>query len=384
MALRRRSRPRYWKSLTDEQLLETAFRADDPTRLDGVVHEVPTTDQTPFVEFAYDTKTNSGQKVRCVHCRYPNHYRGFVLRFMDATRILVGKDCGKKLYGADFDLIEKDFDAARDRAYYLRCKRSALAAAPAFRAALASLRSHPAIGQFQATKHSFNRAMPALVPALAQACLQDGGALYVDGKVRDYEAEARREEQQDILAQRVGSMTKTAVTKARQDGLLRRDGAKPRPIFKLVPKLIGTIAGQAFFRTNQKSPSDRIEQLSARAFHVIDMLPVSTMTTAQLRVVFRDLDQIVGELIAEIDRLGTLDDAFETGNLSRIAEWATARSSDHTIYSAAIGQITRDGPRYNAPCAVSFPAGYRAPSRQLFATFRVALTAGLTDTADRS
>ncbi len=25
---------RYWKSLTDEQLLETAFRADDPTNLD--------------------------------------------------------------------------------------------------------------------------------------------------------------------------------------------------------------------------------------------------------------------------------------------------------------------------------------------------------------
>jgi hypothetical protein len=366
---------RYWKSLTDEQLLEISFRTDDPAMLAGVVHELPATDETPFVEFAYNTKTGSGHKVRCIHCRYDNHNRGFVLRFKNAARILVGKDCGKKLYGADFDVIEKDFDAAKDRAYYLRCKRSTLAAAPSFRAALSSLGRHPALAQFQDAKHSFNRAMPGLALDLAKAVLQDGGDLYLDEKVRDLDAEARREEQQDILAQHIGTMTKTAIRKAREDGLLRHEGKRPRPIFKRVPKRIGSIRGLAFFRVDQEPPRDRIGQLSARAIHILEALPASTMTTAQLRVVFRDLGQIVDALIDEIDRLAELPDAFDAGNLSRIATWATARSEDHTVYISAIGQLTVDGPRHDRPRTARFPTDYRPPSRQPFVTFRAALTA---------
>jgi hypothetical protein len=365
---------RYWKSLTDEQLLNVSFRADDPASLEGVLHELPLIDETPFVEFAYNTKTGSGQKVRCVHCRYDNHNRGFVLRFRDATRILVGKDCGKKIYGADFDLIEKDFDAAKDRAYYLRCKRSTLAAAPAFRAALESLRSDPALTKFQEVKRRFNTAMSSLARELAKAVQHSDGALYVDDLVRDFEAEARREEQQEILVQQLATMTKTAVRKAREDGRLPRKGAGLKFIFKRVPKHVGSIRGQTFFRTDQEPPRERIEQLSVRVLHSLDALPSSTLTTSQLRVVFRDLSQIVDALVGEIDRLADVLDAFDAGNLARIARWATTRSEDQTVYTATVGQLALDGPSHEQPRVVRVPADYRPPSREPFMAFRAALS----------
>jgi transcriptional regulator NrdR family protein len=364
---------RYWRSLTDEQLLETAFRADDPVSLDRIVQELPQTDEIPFVEFAYNTKAGSGLRVRCIHCRWENHNRGFVLRFRDGTRILVGKDCGKKIYGADFDLIEKDFDAAKDRAYYLRRRRAAIEAARTFRAKLAALQRDPALEQFRTAKVAFNRAMPNLARALASACRQDAGALYVEAPVRDFEAEARREEQQEVLAQRIGAMTKTAIKKARDAGLLRRPGDKPKPIYKYVPKLSATIAGQAFFLADREFPHVVIDNLAERVLQILDVLTSGNMSTPQLRVVFRDFDGILADLLAEIDRLVQLTYAFEVGNLSRIAEWATTALGDNATYTAGVGSLFRANRLEQKTMSVTLPPEYRAPSSRPFEELRLAI-----------
>jgi hypothetical protein len=216
--------------------------------------------------------------------------------------------------------------------------------------------------------------MSSVARELAQAVQHGDGALYVDDFVRDFEAEARREEQQEILAQQIATMTKTAISKARKDGRLPRKDERLKPIFKRVPKYVGSIRGKAFFRTDQEPPRERIEQLSVRVLHSLDALPASTLTTSQLRVVFRDLGQIVDALVGEIDRLADLLDAFEAGNLARIARWATTRSDDQTVYTATVGQLALDGPSHEQPRVVRLPPDYHPPLREPFLAFRAALS----------
>jgi len=118
---------RYWTTLTEEELLNTEFTTDNPNALSGVVHELPQTDEVPYVEFAYSV---GARQVRCVYDRYDNHGKGIVMKYRDGTRILVGWVCARKIWDVNFDLVAKDFDLAQKEAHYLRRRNAARAGAP--------------------------------------------------------------------------------------------------------------------------------------------------------------------------------------------------------------------------------------------------------------
>lgn len=366
----------YWTTLTDDQLLGVAFSADDPTALDNVVLELPPREEIPTVEFAYDTKDSTGRKVRCVHCRYDNHNRGFVLRFKNGRRILVGKDCGKKIYGANFDLTERDFNAARERAGYIRRQRAIRAATPGFVQAMASLLAHPSLMDFRNLRRNFNRCLPELARLTADACCRSGGTMMVEEQVRDLEAEARREEQMDIHADRLAKMTTTARKRAIDNGSILRSGKKLKPIYRTIPKPVGQIEGAAFFVTTEDPPDEALKVLAPAMVGVLTKLDAERLTNSQYRSVFLEIARKLDDIEHEIERLEAPLAAFEFGNLSRLAEWGTRRAQDGDVYKAELGGITWKTPRRNELSAVYCPRDYRPPSRQAIRAFR-AIVSGL-------
>jgi hypothetical protein len=164
-------------------------------------------------------------------------------------------------------------------------------------------------------------------------------------------------------------MTKTAVRKARDVGDLPSNGKRQKPIYKYVPKFLGTVSGQGFFRTDLKLPDDRIDELAARAEHILDALPKSAYSTAQLRVIFRDLRQVVEALIDEVRRLHDAVDGFEVRNLTRIAQWASEQNVGGKSYSGAIGAILLRDHFSAETVSVSSPLEYQAPSTTSFERF---------------
>jgi hypothetical protein len=358
----------YWKSLSDEQLVATDFRTEDPTLVENIIRDLPLTGERPIVESAYNTKTSTGRKVYCLHCKHDTHFRGFVLLLPTGQRMLVGKDCGKKIYGADFDRIEKDFSDARQRAQLLSIRASVASGAPSFRAAVRSLKNDPALELFQDVKRAWNQAVPLLARALAEVCTKGGGTLYITDKIRDFAAEERREERQFENAKLVGTMTKTAVRKARENGDLPSNGRRPKPLYREVPKLLGTLAGQGFFRADQL-PHRNIDELGVRAEQILDQLTDGRHSTAQLRLIFQNLRHVVEALAAEIGRLNELFEAFELRNLTNIASWANHREIGRNSYFAAVGNISCHDHFGGEPISVTFPAEYRVPSVMPFQRF---------------
>jgi len=95
--------------------------------------------------------------------------------------------------------------------------------------------------------------------------------------------------------------------------------------------------------------------------------------TTVLKKRMTGLTQIVDGLLDEIDRLESLNNAFEAGNLLRLVEWANSVAKDGTRYRQGHNGIIAEPDRAD-PIVLSFPADYSVPSREPFRTFRAAIT----------
>ena len=79
-----------WRKLSENDLLKTEFTAADPENSSGLSWDDPP-DEEPEIEFSYDM-SGRGLKVKCVYCKYPNHFKGIVTRYSSGERRLVGRD----------------------------------------------------------------------------------------------------------------------------------------------------------------------------------------------------------------------------------------------------------------------------------------------------
>lgn len=355
-SVREDERRSYWRELSEDQLLEIQFTTNDPESLAGMSDDPPPRGLEPRVELAYDVSGREKGKVRCVHCKFPNHNRGFVLLYPDGQRRTCGRDCGKKLYGADFDRFLKDFDAARDLAGYLRRRRAALAARHVLLDGLSALRTHPSLAAFAEMRRRFRRAMPALTPTLAALALA-GGRLAVEEQIRNHAAEERRES-------RMGPMTKTERKRFKREGKLDA-------IYDNVERELGTLAGIPFFLLDEP-PSKGLEEAQARIAAAFQDLEQSEASTAKLRNAFRAIQEGIDCVQVEVGKLASAIDAFEAVNLRAIAEWANARKapSDRSRYQAGIGLLRRSDDEGDHDA--KFTVGYQAPDARFLAAYKVA------------
>ena len=130
--------------LTEAELLAREFTSADPESLEYLSDDPPP-DEEWEVEYTYDTKGRE-VKVRCVLCKYLNHYKGVVLRYdPSGTRRLVGHNCAFNCYGIEFDTELVEFNAAAERQSCVRRRRAVFAGIPRVTEAFRSLRERSAV-----------------------------------------------------------------------------------------------------------------------------------------------------------------------------------------------------------------------------------------------
>ena len=351
------SEPSFWGSLTDQQLLEKNFETIDPTELIGIVEELPKDQGLPILEFPYDTKLTTGLKVRCIHCKYENYYKGFVFRYENGDRTLVGIDCGEKIYGAHFNQQEYEFNRAKERVEVLKRRTRVQGSWGVFGMEIQNLVDNQGVEIFRLTRSAFLKAVPELAKRALKACHKSNGEMYIEERIPDLFAEMKRDERLEATGQRLDSMTKT------QRGQYRKEMASPQPIFKLVPKLLGRIEGQLFFRTDVPWPHEELNKL--REFSNVLMLRLSVESkTSRLRQLLDDLDRTIDDIVTQIKVLDSLHDAFGPANLSRLAEWANKTTDMEGSYEAVGSKLTWAPPKWSTKResrSIEFPSGYSTP-----------------------
>jgi hypothetical protein len=373
----------HWSRFSDEQLLTTAFTTDDPERLEGLVIDVPSNAQDdPIVEYSYNFLGSDHALIRCAHCRYPNHLAGIVVKTKDGKRFLVGHECGEKLYGVRFEELESDFSAAKERSQALRRMRNLQAAWPAFFGWLTALRRDLSLRLYGTTRQDFRNQMPRLWNALEGSA---NGALYVEEKVRDIEAEARIQERHELRLEEWNNQSATERKRMRKDGY--SPPRPPQPIFITIPKQFGFVAAPSFFQ-NDRPPAHRIREIadsfenlhrpsidggrrpryaSAKGDNRIPSSdPISASSSADIST--REIERLLkhhstlfDSLEAELVRLREFTDLYQPGALALIASWATKRDFGG-LYSVDGASLIFEKGDYGEQYVVTLPADYLPPS----------------------
>ncbi|MEH3146423.1 MAG: hypothetical protein PGN34_13985 [Methylobacterium frigidaeris] len=189
----------YWSTKTDDELLSTQLTTDDPESLEELSEDQPP-DEEALVEMAYNVSGRERGMVRCVFCKHPNHFNGVVMRYKSGTRRLVGRDCAGKHYGVTFDLLARDFDAARDRRDYVEQQRLVMARDRDILGMMATMRADPSVAEFGEVRRRLREFVgEKLWPKLVR--IADGdGRLVVERRVINYAAMETGRGRQSVFA----------------------------------------------------------------------------------------------------------------------------------------------------------------------------------------
>lgn len=371
----------YWSTLTEEQLLRTAFTTNDPENLEGLIEDVPATEELPFVELWYDFRGSKRVRLRCVHCRYHNHLAGYVIRTTEGQRFLVGHECGDKLYGADFEILRSDYDQARDYASNLRRWNNLQAVLPAFLEWLAELQCCSAVRTYRDTKRVFREELPRLFGAVAVALLRDKGVLSVDERLRDFEGENRAVERYERDKNEWDQLT-PAERKDRKRNHGHRAPQPPQlPMFKLIPKPVMTVRAVNFF-SDDPLPHQRLADVLTGFEDLVSEIGAATLKAAacegrrdnphrerrlllahSFKGVFRRLGVLLEIVQSSIEDVRELDALFGADSLAVLVGWANSHPKIKERFKISGRGLVEDDPMsVDPPPVVMLPASFAIPS----------------------
>ncbi len=181
----------FWKTRSDDELLEMEFTTDDPESLENVSNDPPP-DEEAMVELAYNVAGRERGRAQCVFCKHPNHDKGVVMLYRSGGRRLVGRDCAHKRYGVVFDELVKDFDAARDRRDYVERQRTVLSQRTDLVDQISEMGRDPAVECFADIQRQLRSMLGKRVWARLERVATGDGMLSTEEQLRDYGSSSER------------------------------------------------------------------------------------------------------------------------------------------------------------------------------------------------
>lgn len=374
------------KQLSDAELLEQQFKTDDPENLSGVSSALPTDYKDAEIEFWYDVNPGSGKTtedrsyVWCAHCGKVTHWKGYVMKSSSDARFLIGAEtCGRKLYGLDFNQTENKFDTLRSRQNYLFRWNATIEALPNAVDGLSEFLKNPILRQFEEARSGFEREMNDLYVQLNKAISRNDGRLLIDERVRDFEAEQRRndtydQEDQAFEASRQ-SMTLTAFKEQRKEFKKQKNTRNRGEIYKTVQRETGRIAGDDFLKS-RATPIQIISGCIAdlRNLHG-EMKGQATeqFSNQKMSTTLTKVKNYIANVETELKRLRAASGFFQLNNLTTIATWTSKVPEIRGQYKVRARTLIKEDA--NRDVQISLPSDYKVPMNIVaLETLKVALT----------
>lgn len=330
---------------SDEELRSRIFTIKDPEALPDLLTQIPADRGMPIIEYAYDLTPGKAQKrkrerVYCAHCGSRTHYRGYVVKWSDTERCLVGIICGANHYGADFNATELEFRNQRNRKAQLQRYDAILSLLPYAISAVKDILSYPSIQQFERLVFDMQRQAPDAWHSLASVGTK--GGLYVEELVRDIEAEARLSDEE----------------------LERRKAESNERIYKNIQKSVGILIGGAFFTT----PSDQVgyslrtsHKKMHDAYDYLTCTKTDQITKEKLKRTLDSIVDIVEEVAAYDARMAGAKAFFSSKNLAIVADWLNLNSNSKGTFKR-VGKKLKFYSRFTSgEVTFSIPDGFVVP-----------------------
>ncbi|WP_043382560.1 MULTISPECIES: hypothetical protein [unclassified Methylobacterium] len=323
----------FWKTRSDDELLEMEFTTDDPESLDNVSNDPPP-DEEAMVELAYNVAGRERGRAQCVFCKHPNHDRGVVMLYRSGGRRLVGRDCAHKRYGVVFDELVKDFDAARDRRDYVERQRTVLSQRTDLVDQIAAMARDPAVKAFADIQRQLRAMLGKSLWAKLQRIADGDGLLTAEEQLRDY-----------------GSGNE------RVRGVIVQGDA---------------LHGAELFRSGP-SVSDQLMDIEIDVAMTLEALRQPDVTTREIRIGLVKLGDLMRRIEEQRVRLRAVNSFFEIYNLGHLARWAAKVDRQVWIATGTLpNRLVVQRGSETLECAA--PEHYRVPGQSLVALMRDTVT----------
>lgn len=342
---------------SDENLLNAKLRIENPEGEENLVKQIPDRSEVPQIIADYDVTPTGGRKIPgheetyvwCAHCKSATHWNGYLARYdSDGVGILIGKDCGYKHYGVDFEKNRRVFVAKKNRQHYLvQLKKitprltdiiieinelvecGVLKAFHDFRGNISAkskqtgLTGQPSIAHFGELGSTFDDLVTSNNKWLCTVVFE-----------RDFEAEEKLREEKAKDLQPYLDMTTTEKKKYHTE--YGRPDLKIENKFKKAIKNTAPLAGWELFdysRSPRPKLVDCLEQLRL-IFKDSSTKHTNGVATGQLIILVQTVAKIVRELCEVRNELSALSAFFSTKNLANVVECMNSMvNSEENPYS---------------------------------------------------
>lgn len=329
-------------TIADSELLSAHLRVENPEMEDNIVATIPDTNELPTIVADYNMRPEGGKNIPdfhetyiwCAHCNAKTHWNGYIARLQNGTGFLVGKDCGKKHYGIDFDEVEKVFKAQKDRQYYLQQLQKISPRMADVIVEMNSLRDSDAVVKFHAFRKQFSGAVVLddnhtehfgngfgrLAPNLTNLIKDNNKFLCKVVHERDFEAEEREQEENAKDNTEYDNLNTT------QKRIYHSKYGRPnRTIvkrFKKVLKNTSVLAGWELFdysynpRFTFQSLGDELRSIYASN----SLIATQGVTTLKLSKLVKTIRGILKSTKEAVNALNAQNNFFDVRNLQAVVE----------------------------------------------------------------
>lgn len=322
--------------LTEEHraLLAREFDTSDPERMLDLRSTLPADAVVKKILFKYDKRPPGGMLnrelrpfIRCAHCKFKRHWRGFVVELMDDTLALIGEDCGEDQFGITFRLVHDDFNAQIAQQKDLRRVMKLRALLRPFADELQGLKQAVAFAAFDDYLAGLRR-FGRLYGVLTEAAQLKGGLLTYRVIERNLEAEeqnARAHPQYKHHQERIAGAQTDFIRRSRVEDQKVWLASLPR-VEKERVVAVGKFVGGGIFAMDRDSRL-AVDMRAPRALLTqrIDEFMGNRSdywTSRRLTAASKDLQRGVELLQRALDLLQSLDDFTAATNLALIADWS--------------------------------------------------------------
>lgn len=364
-------------SESDQLLINRRFQIEEPQGLPGLLDAPPSSLAGFEVEYEYDQRPKDVPKgsrkdmLRCIQCTSsPNHWRGFVFKHADGRRMLIGKDCGKRHYHADYEEIKLAFDRFKMRQYDLKVLMGAYPSLPYLSKTLLATADHRSYNQLDQTHSDFRAHMSSVFQKLTISA-RSGETVFVHEEIPDEDKISQRKARNAIIRTQLAAMTLTERKRLRANNELPQEEDESKPITKV--NVIGSfrLQGMGLFG-NIKIETHReairgCGRLAEAFFKSLQNQSSQNLRSIELTKERSKLENMAQRVLNAMDEIASMANFFESTHLIQVAAWASGYDGDGANYEALPnGLVRKAGGRSSV---IGLPAGFTLPDDKFIRDF---------------
>lgn len=363
----------------DRLLRGRDFHIHKPQDLPRLLH-TPPADLTGFeVEFEYDETPKDvpshmrgkETKVGCIQCKKAaNHWKGFVFKNSDNQRMLIGKDCGERHYGAHYEDIQRDFEGAKIRQHDLNVVVRSYPILPRLSEELTAVADHLSYKQLDQAQSNLKINMLGIFQRLTSAA-RTGRMVIVRDQIPNEEAMSQRRARNANVRAKLDSLSKSEKRRLEAIGELPELEDESTPLLKTVEIGAFPLKGSELFNSRtigiHREMIHGVARLAKVFYDHLQNQTSDNLTSKELSTERAKLEDMARQVLTAMEEIAAMAQFFEQDHLAQVAAWANGFDGDGARYEARARSLVRREAAQTV--VIGLPPNYALPDDSFIRDF---------------